>query len=125
MDDEFEFQAERNAFERVTIRGESVDVRSPLGSFLFALNERFDVLQHRLGLLDGDRFALQEVARTLPDPQYKNAAALIYAYKVARDNRISRSALAQVSQQLDFGVQPGDVVRYARLILSLNGVLIS
>jgi Family of unknown function (DUF5770) len=120
MDEEIEFQAERNAFERVTFRGESIDVRTPLGSFLYALNERFDLLQHRLGLSDGSRFTLQEIARTLPDPQYKNPSALVYAYKVVQENRISRTALAQVSSYLDFGVELGDVIRYARLILNTN-----
>lgn len=116
MGDEVEFQAERNAFERVAVRG-GVDVRTPLGSLLYAVNERFDTLQHVLNLSDSDRYAVMEVARTLPDPQYKNAAALIYAYKVARERRISRSALAAAAGVLQHGVSPGDIVRYARLIL--------
>lgn len=118
MDAETELVAERNAFERIWARGPDVDIRTPLGTLLFSINEKFEVLQHRLGLADSDKQMLQTVARQLPEPQYKNAAALIYAYTVAREGRISKTQLARVAATLDFDVQLGDVVRYARLLNS-------
>lgn len=117
MDDDYEFVAERGAFERVSFRGGEIDVRTPLGSLLYSLNEKFDALQYMLNLLDSDRYVIQQIGRGLPDPQYKNAAAIVYAYYVTKGGRISQSALQRTLPLLHYGVQLGDVLRYARLLL--------
>ncbi len=120
MNDEQEYLAERGAFDRVAIRGEGFDVRTPEGAFMYSLYESFDFLRDQLNLSDDTRNTLVKFAKLLPDPGHKNAAAFIYAYKVTEKGRISQSMLNSLGENLSFGVALPDVLRYSRLFLTLQ-----
>jgi hypothetical protein len=119
MDSEPDFVPERNVFERVAVRGANVDIRTPLGSFLYTMGDRFGILRTPLNLTDNDLSIMYDVAQRLPDVGHKNPAAFIYAYKVTKHGDIPRQLAAALPPKLEYGVTLPDVLRYARLILRL------
>ncbi len=114
-----EFLPERNVFERVAVRGANVDIRTPLGTFLYTMSDRFAILRTPLALTDNDLSILYDIAQRMPDVGHKNPAALIYAYKVTKHGDIPRQLATALPQKLEYSVTLPDVLRYARLILRL------
>lgn len=117
--DEQDFVPERNVFERVAVRGADINIRTPLGSFLYTISDRFGILRTPLNLTDNDLSIMYDVAQRLPDVGHKNPAAFIYAYKVTKHGEIPRQLAAALPPRLEYGVTLPDVLRYARLILRL------
>lgn len=119
MDNDQEFLAEKNFLERVSFRNKNINIRTPEGLFIYTLSENFDLLMTPLNLTDIDKYNLINLSNTIPNIKYKNPAALIYAYKVVQDGRISQTKLNLISTKLEFGITIPDVLRYCRLILKL------
>lgn len=116
-----ELLAERNVFERVAVRADKADIRTPLGMFMYGLSEAYDHLHTRLVLAGSDKYSIMSLATSVPDPGHKSPYAFVYGYKiVSASGEISRQMLDFVATRLDFNVALPDVLRYARLILSLK-----
>lgn len=118
--DQTEFVAERNAFERVAVRSDTFNIHSPEGAFIYFLGQYFDELQHRLSLIDSEKYNIIELSKLLPDIAHKSPLAFLYAYKVTKNGRLSKSTLLQVSNELTYNLTVFDIIRYSRLILSLT-----
>lgn len=113
MDEQPEYASEVGAFNRTYIRNEAINIRSPEGMFIYSLYDKID----KLALSENTKNALVQLARTIPDPGHKNAAAFVYGYMcVSSGGVVSKQAFDRVASRLEFGVTPPDVLRYARFI---------
>ena len=120
MDGGVEYVAEIGAFERTHIFNESVDVRTPLGMFIYALYDKMEMLGPVLDLNDSSKNNIIRLARIVPDPGHKNPAAFIYGHSVFQYNNISKPIFDRITRRLEYNVSPADVLRYAQLIASLS-----
>lgn len=135
---EQEFGQERNAFERVGIRNDFIDIdidkkksrtqKTPIERFVENVNAIALDLMNSLNILtDVDIKMILESISLVDNPEYKNPTAFILGYfatngghKIEKKKLKKTFDIIEEEQIVDTSVSQPDIIRYCRLWLNLR-----
>lgn len=135
--DENIYIAERDAFDRVgqgraneiiSIGNKSLsDITKLLGKFVKNEGERFEIIlsicfnkfKQELFLEEEQLEKIYDLTNKIPNLYLKNPVGILFGYSVVKNSKIDKKKFEKIQLIKNSELNPEDIIRYARLIISV------